>query len=445
MQEILKRNIGLAQATAINMIDMVGIGPFVTLYMVIKLMNGPWFLYAWVVGAFLAFMDGMVWSELGAAYPLAGGSYNFLKIAYGEKKWGRLLSFLYVWQTCIQAPLVMASAAIGFAEYLDYFIPLNFWTSKIVAGSVVILVVLLLYRKIETIGKISLVMWTSVFAIFAWIIIGALAHGNFLGPLTHMNQNLHINQLFFVALGQASVKTIYSFLGYYNVCHLGGEIKNPATNIPKSMFISIAGIFILYMALNISVVSVIPWQEAMKHNYVVSNFISVVSGKNASFVGTGLILIVAFSSVFAATLGYSRVPYAAAADGAFFKVFAKLHPTKNFPYVSLLFLGTLGFIFSMLFKMRHIIDSILAMRILVQFIAQAIGLVLIRKKYGSKQLPFKMWCYPLPVIISVAIWVFVLFSTGWLALWGLLIALAGLVVYFLKEQLKEADLSVQGH
>ncbi len=445
MQETLKRNIGLAQATAINMIDMVGIGPFVTLYMVIRLMNGPWFLYAWVVGAFLAFMDGMVWSELGAAYPLAGGSYNFLKIAYGEKKWGRLLSFLYVWQTCIQAPLVMASAAIGFAEYLDYFIPLNFWTSKIVAGSVVILVVLLLYRKIETIGKISLAMWASVFAIFAWIIIGALAHGNILVPLTRLNQNLHINQLFFVALGQASVKTIYSFLGYYNVCHLGGEIKNPSTNIPKSMFISIAGIFILYMALNISVVSVIPWQEAMQLNYVVSSFISVVSGKNASFVATVLILIVAFSSVFAATLGYSRVAYAAAADGAFFKVFAKLHPTKNFPYVSLIFLGTLGFIFSMLFKMRLIIDSILAMRILVQFIAQSIGLVLIRKKYGKNHLPFKMWLYPLPVIISIIMWVLVLFSTGWLALWGILIGLSGMVVYFIKEKLKGVDLAVHGN
>src|SRR5436305_7346925 len=138
MSDSLKRSIGLIQATAINMTDMVGIGPFVTLYMVISIMNGPWFLYAWLVGAFLAFMDAMVWSELGAAYPLAGGSYNFLKIAYGEKKWGRLFSFLYVWQTCIQAPLVMASASIGFAEYLNYFIPLSFIASKIISGMVVV-------------------------------------------------------------------------------------------------------------------------------------------------------------------------------------------------------------------------------------------------------------------------------------------------------------------
>ena len=435
MPHTLKRKISLVQATAINMIDMVGIGPFVTLYMVIQIMNGPWFLYAWLVGAFLAFLDAMVWSELGAAYPLAGGSYNFLKIAYGEKKWGRLFSFLYVWQTCIQAPLVMASAAIGFATYLSYFQPLDFWQTKLVSGGVVVLVVILLYRKIEAIGRISVVMWLSVFAIFGWIITGALLHGNILEPLRHMNDNVVFNRLFFVALGQASVKSIYSYLGYYNVCHLGSEIKAPGRNIPVSMFISVAGIFILYMALNLSVVSVIPWQEAMQSRYVVSTFINEVSGSSASKIATVLILVVAFSSVFSATLGYSRVPYAAAVDGAFFKVFGKLHPTKDFPYVSLLFLGALGFLFSMLFRMGDVIDAILAMRILVQFIAQAIGVILLRKKYGTENLPYRMPLYPFPVIISGAIWLFVFYATGWFALYGSAIALAGVLVYYLKEML----------
>ncbi|HEU0063597.1 MAG TPA: amino acid permease, partial [Flavisolibacter sp.] len=154
MTSQLTRKIGLLQATAINMIDMVGIGPFVTLYMVIKIMDGPWFLYAWIAGAFLAFMDAMVWSELGASYPLAGGSYNFLKIAYGGNKLGPALSFLYVWQTCIQAPLVIASAAIGFAEYFNYLVPLNWWQGKIISALIVILVIVLLYRKIEQVGKI---------------------------------------------------------------------------------------------------------------------------------------------------------------------------------------------------------------------------------------------------------------------------------------------------
>jgi fructoselysine transporter len=230
----LKRKIGLLQATAINMTDMVGIGPFVVIYLVIQISAGPHFLYAWLLGAFLSFTDALIWSELGAAYPMAGGSYNFLKVAYGEKKWGKLFSFLYVWQTLIQAPLVMASAAIGFAEYLGFFVPIGFWTGKIISCSLIVLVVILLYRKIEEIGKLSIILWMALLIIFAWIIGGGLMYGNILQPFAHINDHLVINQVFFVALGQASVKTIYTYLGYYNVCNLGGEIKNPGRNIPAA-------------------------------------------------------------------------------------------------------------------------------------------------------------------------------------------------------------------
>src|SRR5919199_73120 len=166
----LERRLSLVQATAINMIDMVGIGPFITLPMVIGMMNGPWFLYAWIAGALLSFIDAMIWSELGTAFPRAGGSYNFLKEAYGKNSAGKLMSFLFVWQTMIQAPLVIASAAIGFAKYFSYLIPLTDITSKIVSGSVVVLIVLLLYRKIETIGRISVLLWIGVIITMLWII-----------------------------------------------------------------------------------------------------------------------------------------------------------------------------------------------------------------------------------------------------------------------------------
>ncbi|MDB5253720.1 MAG: amino acid permease [Flaviaesturariibacter sp.] len=432
----LQRRLGLVQATAINMIDMVGIGPFVTLYLVIQIMSGPHFLYAWLLGGFLAFMDAQVWSELGAKYPLAGGTYNFLKEAYGRARWGRLLSFLYVWQTCIQAPLVMASAAIGFAAYARYFFPFSDVVAKAVSGGVIVLVVALLYRKIEAVGRISVILWISVFAVFAWIIAGGIQAGHFWQPLAHINDTIVVSPAFFVLLGQASVKSIYSYLGYYNVCHLGGEIRDPGRNIPRSMFLSVGLIFVLYMALNLSVTSVIPWQEAQQSKYVVSDFIARVYGHKASLVATGLILVVAFASLFSATLGYSRVPYAAAVDGAFFPVFGRLHPTKGFPYLSLLFIGTLAFLFSLYVRMGEAIDAILAMRILVQFVAQAIGVVLLRRREGKERLPYRMWLYPLPVILSVAIWLLALVSTGQMALWGLLAAGTGVVVYVLTRKVR---------
>ncbi|HRG91602.1 MAG TPA: APC family permease [Chitinophagaceae bacterium] len=429
---LTNRKITLVQATAINMIDMVGIGPFVVMPFVVAQFSNGLFIWAWIFGAITALVDAMIWSELGAKYPLAGGTYQFHRIAFGEKG-GKLMSFLFVWQTAIQAPLVVASASIGFAQYLTYIIPLDWWQQKMVSGGLVILVLLLLYRKIETIGKISVIMGSIVVLTIIWIIITGFMARQQSVPLLPTGNDSFFSYALWAAIGQASVKTVYAYLGYYNVCHLGGEIKNPGVNIPRSIFISIFGITALYLMMNISVMGVIPWQMVEKDNkYLVSTFMQMVYGQQAGIFITVLILCIAFSSLFAVVLGYSRVPYAAAVDGNFFKVFGKLHPAKNFPHISLLVLCGLGFIFSLLFRLSDVISSILAMRILVQFIGQGVGVSLLRARLGSHELPFKMWLFPIPVILSVLIWIFLLISTGWFAVWGTSIALLGILVYYVK-------------
>lgn len=435
MSEIqLTRRISLLQATAINMTDMVGIGPFVVLSTVANIMQGPWFLYAWLAGALLSFVDATIWSELGSTFPLAGGSYNFLKEGYGPK-WGKLMSFLFVWQTMIQAPLVIASAAIGFAQYFHYLAPLNEYTSKMVSGAVVILIVILLYRKIESIGKISVFLWLGVLITMVWIIGGGIMQGNFLAPVQHMNDGLTFNYAFAVLLGSATVKTTYSYLGYYNVCHLGGEIINPQKNIPRSMFISITAIAALYLLMNISVASVLPLSSIRDSEFVVSEFINAIAGPTAATIATALILWVAFASVFSATLGYSRIPYAAAKDGAFFSVFAKLHPSKHFPYVSLLVLGAVAFVFSLLFRISEVISAILAMRILIQFIGQAAGLIILSKQKGRNFFKWKMPLFPVPVILAVLIWVGIFLSTGQqMILTGLGVIAAGIIAFCIKAK-----------
>jgi fructoselysine transporter len=432
MRQEMKREIGLLQATSINMIDMVGIGPFVMFSLVIRLVGSNLFVWAWVFGAVTALIDGMIWSELGAAYPLAGGSYNFLKEAYG-KKGGPLMSFLFVWQTCLQSSLVVASAAIGFSQYFNYLIPLTWWEEKALSGFLVIIITALLYRNIRTIGKMAVFLWAGVIIILLWIIISGFTHHQVAySPLPGHGQSL-FSGAFGLLIGQASVKTIYSYLGYYNVCHLGGEIRNPGRNIPRSIFISIICIAILYLAMNFSVVGVIPWQEAMQSKFAISLFMEKMYGTRTAQVATMLVLWIAFASLFAVVLGYSRVPYAAAADGNFFPWFARLHPRKDFPYVSLLFVGGLGFICSLLLRLEQAINAILAMRILVQFVAQAIGVVLLRRRKGTAHLPFRMWLYPLPVILSVGIWLFVWFSTGRMALLGLFLTACGTIVYFVAR------------
>jgi amino acid transporter len=431
----LERKLSLLHATAINMIDMVGIGPFVVLSVVAQIMAGPYFLYAWIAGALLSYLDAMVWSQLGAALPRAGGSFHFLKEGYG-KKGGALMSFLFVWQTMIQAPLVIASASIGFSQYASYFFHFSMIQEKIVSGSVVILVITLLYRKIESIGKISVFLWVGVLFTMGWIILGGVAHGNFLDPIRHINDGFTMQHGFVAALGFASVKTIYSYLGYYNVCHLGGEIKNPSKNIPRSMFISITGIAILYLCMNISVASVLPFEVITQSKYVVSEYIKTLYGEKAGAIVTVLILMVAFASLFSATLGYSRIPYAAAQDKSFFNFFNKVHPTLHFPHRSLLVLGSIAFVFSLLFRLKEVIDAILAMRIMIQFIGQAVGLILLVKRNGKNFFPWKMPLYPLPLILAILIWGGIFFSTGQkMMMSGISVTALGLIAFFIAKKM----------
>lgn len=413
------------------MIDMVGIGPFVVMPFVVAQFSNGLFLWAWIFGSFTAFTDAMIWSELGARYPLAGGTYNFHRIAFGEKG-GKLMSFLFVWQTSIQAPLVVASASIGFAQYLTYLVHLSVEQQHLVSAALIVFVCFLLYRKIEAVGKLSVLLWSVVILTVCWIIFSGLTHRQQEVPLMPTGTDSFFSFAFWGAVGHGSIKTVYSYLGYYNVCHLGGEIKNPEVNIPRSIMISIAGITGLYLLMNFSVMSVVPWRSVVADDrHLVSSFMESIYGHVAAVVVTILILWIAMASLFAVVLGYSRVPFAAAADGNFFRIFSRLHPTKHFPYVSLLMLCGLGIVFSLFMTLDNVIKSILAMRIIVQFMAQGVGVVLLRRRNGAASLPFRMWLYPLPVIISLLIWSFLFYHTGMYAVWGICIALTGLGVYFI--------------
>jgi len=415
------------------MIDMIGIGPFIVLPIVIKEMNGPQSMLAWVLGALLALMDGFVWSELGAAMPGAGGSYVFLKEIYGPTSWGKLFSFLLIWQTIFQAPLVVASGAIGFSQYFTFLFPIGAIGQKVVSGLLVIAIVILLYRKITTVGKISLFLWIGVIATMLWLIFGGATHFNPKLAFDFPKGAFDFSFIFFVGLGSASVQTIYTYLGYYNICNLGEELKEPQKNIPKSIFISIGGIAVLYLAMQLSVLGVIPWREAMNSKFIVSSFVEKIYGSKAAIIATVLILWIAFSSLFSALLGYSRIPYAAAVDGTFFKIFSRVHPKKHFPNVSLLTLGAIAFVFSLLFRLKEVISAILAMRILVQFIGQAVGIIILRRNKPAEFFPFKMWLYPLPALVAILMWLGLFFSTGmYFALGGILIMLIGTLVFFVR-------------
>jgi len=430
----LERVLGLKEAVALNMTDMVGIGPFIVIPLVIRAMHGPQCLLAWLGGALLALLDGFVWSELGAAMPRAGGSYVFLREAYGPGRWGRLMSFLFVWQTLIQAPLVVASGAIGFAQYAGYLHPLLHWQEKAVSGGLIVVLVVLLYRRIGAIGKISLWLWVGVMGAFAWMIWGGARHFHTHLVFSYPPGAWKLSWYFFAGLGAAMVNTIYTYWGYYNICHLGGEIRAPERNIPRGIFLSIGGIAVLYLLLQTSILGVIPWQEAQNSRFIVSAYIERLYGSRAAAGATLLVLWIALASVFSTLLGYSRVPYSAALDGNFFSIFARLHRRKHFPHVSLLLLGSLAFLFSLLFKLETVIAAILAMRLLVQFIGQAAGVILLRRRWPPERLPFKMWWYPAPAILTLLGWAALFLATGPARKWGLLVMALGVVAFLTRAR-----------
>ena len=430
-QPSLERGLGLKEAVALNMIEIVGIGPFVVSAVVIKTMGGPQALIAWLAGALLATLDCFVWSELGAAMPKAGGTYVFLREAYGPGKWGRLMSFLFVWQTFVQAPLSVASASIGFARYAGYLHPLTTIEAKCMSGGLVLFLILLLYRKIQTIGKISILLWTGVVATMLWLIWGGARHFDPKLAFDFPQNTFHSPAILFAGLGAAMIYTVYSYWGYYNICHLGGEIRDPEKNIPRGIFLSIFGITGLYLALQTSFLGVVPWREAQNSKFLASLFVERLYGHAAAQFITVMVLWIAMASVFSLLLGYSRVPYSAALDGNFFPVFAKVHPTKHFPYISLLTLGGLSFILAIWLDLETTIAGILAVRLIVQFIGQAVGVMLLRRRLGTEKLPFKMWLYPVPAVLTMFGWAWLFWQTGSVRKWGLLEIAMGVAAFLI--------------
>ena len=403
----LRRELGLAQSTALAITDMVGIGPYITIPLLLATMGGPKAMLAWFVGAAIAFSDGLVWAELGAALPKAGGSYNYLREAYGPAGAGRWLSFLMVWQIMFSAPLSVASGSIGFANYFHYLTPaMPVWGERLLAGLFPLLLVVLLYRHIGAIGNLSLVLAVGVLGGCLWIVVSGLPHLSAV-RLFHDQTAFTMNWAFWAALGHATLYALYDYFGYYNVCYLAEEIRNPGRVIPRAILFSIATVGTLYVLMSASFLSVMPLDRLLHTKFVASDYIAMLEGAAAGKAMTVLLLWIAFSSVFSLLLGYSRIPYAAALDGNFFRIFGRLHPEGGFPYISLIVLGVIASIFS-LGRLNEVIGSLIATRVLIQYLPQTIGFFVLRRRQPQLERPFRMWLYPIPGVISTAGWIYVL-------------------------------------
>jgi amino acid transporter len=432
--------------------------------LVLTAMGGPQALLGWIAGALLAVCDGLVSAELGAAIPGSGGSYRYLSEIYGPQKWGRLISFLFIWQLSFSAPLSIASGCIGLAGYAAYYWPhletvyaahsaavsipwagplqVSWIVTPGTALAIVICLftVVLLYRRITVIARLSKLLWLGVMGTIGWIIFAGVTHFNSALAFDFPPGAFTLSPAFFTGLGGALLVATYDYWGYYNVCYLGDEIKDPTRNIPRALLLSILLVAGLYLTMNLCILGVIPWREMLQAGqnnnglYVVSLFMQRIYGAWAARLVTGLVIVTAFASVFSLTLGYSRVPYAAALDGNYFRAFAKVHPVHRFPHVSLLALGTVAAAFCFL-RLRDAIAALVVIRIILQFLVQAVGLIVFRVRRPDVARPFRMWLYPLPALAAIAGFLFILFNReNWQKeiRYAAVILLAGLLIYMIR-------------
>jgi amino acid transporter len=459
----LIRGIGVGSATALNMIDMIGVGPFVTIPLIVSAMGGPQAMLGWILGAGFAICDGLVWAELGAALPGSGGSYLYLKEIYGARKLGRMISFLFIWQLSFSAPLSIASGCIGLTHYAAFFWPglehvyathtasvhlpglgplEASWVVKgatFLAIGVCALAVVLLYRRITSIGVLSKFFLAGVLGTMGWIIFAGVTHFNAHRAFSFPPGAFTLSREFFMGLGAAMLIATYDYWGYYNVSFLGDEVKDPGKTIPRALLLSILLVGGLYIVMNVSILAVVPWQEmttsqASTGTYVISVFMQRIYGNWAASLVSGLIMWTAFASVFSVLLSYSRVPYAAALDGNYFKAFGRVHPKYHFPHVSLLALGAVAAVLCFL-QLGDVISALVVIRILLQFLIQAVGVIVLRIRRPDLPRPFRMWLYPLPALIASAGFIFIMVSRrGFLkeVRYAAVILALGLILYAVR-------------
>jgi amino acid transporter len=396
----------------------MGIGPFITIPLLMSAVGGPQAMLGWIVSLILVAADGMVWSELGAAMPSSGGSFRYLVEAYGPASYGRLVGFLFIWQFILSGPLEISSGYIGFAKYAGYI--WNGLTPRgafAIAAAVGVLNVALLYRRITSIAVITVSLWVGTLLTMAVVIATGALHFDPRRAFDFPPHAFGFSLGFLVGLGAASRIGVYDYLGYYNVCYIGDEVRNPGRVIPRSILISTVAVAVIYLAVNLSLIGVVPWREFVPAqdrpaaDFVVSIFMQRIYGPKVAAWFTLLILWTAFASVFALLLGYSRIPYAAAKDGYFFKAFGRLHPRERFPHVSLVVLGVIAIAGSAV-SLGAVIDALLVTRILVQFIGQIGAVVLLRRHQPDLPRPYRIWLYPIPLGVALVGWVYVFATTG---------------------------------
>lgn len=455
----LQRHFGLTQAVALNVTQIVGAGVFATIPFMLGLLPGPYALLGWLGAGLLILLDGMVWSELGAALPGSGGSYLYLLECYGRERWGRLAAFLFIWQFLLSGPLEIASGLIAmamfstqlhpaFAEFNDAHtwsypiweaqkLGVSFSPARVIGLAAGVVVLVLLYRRITALGRLTVTFWLGVLGVIAWVLIEGAVRFDPATAFDFSGRAAAFPGDFATGLGGAMILAMYSYLGYYNVCYIGDEVRDPGRTLPRAILLSALLVVLLFTGLHLAMLGTVSWRSvpgdgpALDAFSLPAAFMATAHGEGSWAVTLVTLLLMwsCFGSAFAGLLGYSRIPYGAARYGHFYSAFAAVHPVHRIPHVSLLAVGGLVLFWSF-FDLQNVINALIVTRILEQFVAQVVGVMLLRRRRPDLPRPYRIWFYPVPCLLALVGWLYLYVSAGGLfILLGLATLAAGVVAF----------------
>ena len=403
----MKRTLTLLDSTMINVGTIIGSGIFlvpttIALYMYSTSLT----LLVWLVAGILTLFGALSMAELGAAMPRAGGQYVYLKEAYGPF-WG----FLYGWSSFwVINSASIAALAVAFATYLGHFYSLTPLQIKLIAITAITAFTLLNTYGLRTgVWVQNIITFLKIGALLAIIFLGIFLSGgetaNFL-PLLPDRDFSSLVPLF----GLALVAALWSYDGWIEVTYIGGEVKNPGRNIPRSLLLSTLVLIVIYILVNVTFIFLLSLPVIAQSQMVASEAVSVVLGSAGTTLVVIIILVSTLGGVHVNVLTSPRIYYAMAKDKLFFKSLAEIHPKHGTPALSLIISGIWSSILVFSGTFYQIITYVVFVS-LIFYAMSCAAVIILRYKQPELKRPYRTWGYPIVPMIFILLSGFLVINT----------------------------------
>jgi len=437
--------LNLFDATLLVVGSVIGSGIFLTTGIIAQsLPSVEWILFVWIFGALLSLFGGLTFAELGAMIPEAGGQYVYLREAYGP-----MAGFMYGWTAFIITQTGgIAALAVGFAEYLAYFVPvlgldryILLWKGITVsAGQVVAIISIFLLTIVNYYGIRSGSFVQNILTIIKLLAIAILILAGVYvlinsgeGIISETDRLVPTGQSIPVAIGIALIAVLWTFDGWYSVNTVASEIKNVRKTLPLSLIIGTSLIGIIYLLINLFYLFTLPMEEMMGVVRIGEHATSYAFGPLAGTFMAGLILVSILGCLSATIIFGPRIYYAMSEDGLFFKNFSHIHPKYRTPTNAILWQGVLAGALCLTGTYEQLFTYV-TFAVLLFFVGTVSAVFVLRWRKPTAERPYRVWGYPyVPIVFGLTIfWIMVntLIEKPVEALLGLVVILAGLPVYY---------------